>query len=64
MLKYNSAFWRYLTDIIRGELTYPDLPKKLGPLQHILYRWADWEIARHQRDLAKAERHASASVVR
>jgi hypothetical protein len=31
MLKYNGTFWRYLTGIIRGEITYPDLPKKLGP---------------------------------
>jgi len=51
MLKYNDLFWRYLQQIIRGELTYPDLPKKLGPLRHLLYRWADWEIARHQRTL-------------
>ena len=54
MLKYNGTFWRYLTEIIRGEITYPDLPKKLGPLRHVLYRWADHEIARHQRDLALA----------
>ena len=52
MLKYNGTFWRYLTEIIRGEITYPDLPKKLGPLRHVLYRWADHEVARHQRDLA------------
>lgn len=54
MLKYNGTFWRYLTEIIRGDITYPDLPKKLGPLRHVLYRWADHEIARHQRDLARA----------
>ncbi len=54
MLKYNGTFWRYLTEIIRGEITYPDLPKKLGPLRHLLYRWADYEVARHQRDLATA----------
>jgi geranylgeranyl reductase family protein len=54
MLKYNRAFWRYLTEIIRGELTYPDLPRKLGPLRHLLYRWADWEIARHRRELQRA----------
>jgi geranylgeranyl reductase family protein len=53
MLKYNNRFWRYLTDIIRGDLTYPELPRKLGPLRHGLYRWADWEIGRHQRDLAR-----------
>jgi len=51
MLKYNNTFWRYLTEIIRGELTYPALPRKLGPLRHLLYRWADWEIARHRRSL-------------
>ncbi|MBI5287532.1 MAG: geranylgeranyl reductase family protein [Chloroflexi bacterium] len=51
MLKYNDRFWRYLQQIIRGDLTYPDLPKKLGPLRHLLYRWADWEIARHERML-------------
>jgi geranylgeranyl reductase family protein len=54
MLKYNGLFWRYLTEIIRGEITYPDLPKKLGPLRHVMYRWADHEIARHERDLARA----------
>ena len=51
MLKYNSVFWRYLTEIIRGEITYPDLPRKLGPLRHLLYRWGDHEIARHERTL-------------
>ncbi|MBI2723881.1 MAG: NAD(P)/FAD-dependent oxidoreductase [Chloroflexi bacterium] len=56
MLKYNGAFWRYLTEIIRGELTYPDLPRKLGPLRHAIYRWGDWEIARHQRALAVAQK--------
>ena len=54
MLKYNGTFWRYLTEIIRGEITYPDLPKKLGPLRHVIYRWGDHEIARHRRDLARA----------
>jgi geranylgeranyl reductase family protein len=49
MLKYNGLFWRYLTEIIRGDITYPDLPRKLGPLRHLMYRWADWEIARHER---------------
>jgi geranylgeranyl reductase family protein len=53
MLKYNDAFWRYMTEIIRGELTYPDLPRKLGPLRHALYRWGDWEIARHMRDVER-----------
>jgi geranylgeranyl reductase family protein len=54
MLKYNGLFWRYLTEIIRGEITYPDLPKKLGPLRHIIYRWGDYEIGRHERDLRRA----------
>jgi geranylgeranyl reductase family protein len=54
MLKYNGLFWRYLTEIIRGDISYPELPRKLGPLRHLLDRWADWEIARHQRSLAKA----------
>ncbi len=58
MLKYNNLFWRYLQQIIRGELTYPDLPKKLGPLRHLLYRWADWEIARHERALGDDPRTA------
>lgn len=49
MLKYNDTFWRYLQQIIRGEITYPDLPRKLGPVRHPLYRWADWEIAHHGR---------------
>jgi geranylgeranyl reductase family protein len=53
MLKYNNTFWRYLQQIIRGDLTYPDLPKKLGPFRHLVYRWADWEIARHRRDLER-----------
>jgi geranylgeranyl reductase family protein len=51
MMKYNGTFWRYLTQIIRGEITYPDLPRKLGPLRHGLYKWADWEIRRHERRL-------------
>jgi geranylgeranyl reductase family protein len=56
MLKYNDAFWRYLTEIIRGEITYPDLPRKLGPLRHVLYRWGDLEIGMHKRDLARRAR--------
>lgn len=56
MLKYNNTFWRYLTEIIRGEITYPDLPRKLGPLRHLLYRWADYEIRRHRRDLSTSTR--------
>jgi flavin-dependent dehydrogenase len=51
MLKYNNTFWRYLQQIIRGDLAYPDLPKKLGPVRHAMERWADWEIAHHRRDL-------------
>jgi hypothetical protein len=51
MLKYNGTFWRYLTEIIRGELTYPELQRKLGPLRHAMNGWADWEIRRHERSL-------------
>ena len=51
MLKYNGLFWRYMTEIIRGEITYPDLPRKLGPLRHVMYKWADWEIRRHERGI-------------
>jgi geranylgeranyl reductase family protein len=53
MLKYNSAFWRYMTEIIRGEITYPDLPRKLGPLRHVVERWGDLELKLHRRDLAR-----------
>jgi len=63
MLKYNNAFWRYLTEIIRGEMTYPDLPRKLGPLRHVLYRWADFEISRHMRGVERASA-ASESAAR
>ena len=51
MLKYNPTFWRYLTEIIRGEIAYPDLTRKLGPLRHVLNRWGDFEIAHHERRL-------------
>jgi flavin-dependent dehydrogenase len=51
MLKYNNRFWRYMTEIIRGEITYPELPRKLGPLRLVLERWADAEIALHRRTL-------------
>ncbi len=57
MLKYNDAFWRYLTEIIRGDLTYPELTRKLGPLRHILERWGDAEIWLHRRDVSR--RHAT-----
>ena len=53
MLKYNNAFWRYMTEIIRGDITYPDLPRKLGPLRHVIERWGDLELALHRRDLAR-----------
>jgi geranylgeranyl reductase family protein len=53
MLKYNDAFWRYMTEIIRGDITYPDLPRKLGPLRHVIERWGDLELTLHQRDLAR-----------
>jgi geranylgeranyl reductase family protein len=61
MLKYNNRFWGYLTQIIRGDLTYPELPRKLGPLRHLLYRWADWEIERHRRTLRSAATTAQRS---
>jgi geranylgeranyl reductase family protein len=53
MLKYNGFFWRYMTEIIRGEITYPDLPRKLGPLRHLVERWGDHEIARHEKTLPR-----------
>jgi geranylgeranyl reductase family protein len=53
MLKYNNRFWRYMTEIIRGEIAYPDLPRKLGPLRLVLERWGDAEIALHRRQLAR-----------
>jgi geranylgeranyl reductase family protein len=53
MLKYNDAFWRYMTEIIRGDITYPDLPRKLGPLRHVVERWGDLELKLHRRDLAR-----------
>jgi flavin-dependent dehydrogenase len=59
MLKYNDAFWRYMTEIIRGDLTYPDLPRKLGPLRHIIDRWGDAEIWLHERDLRRRTRSAA-----
>ena len=62
MVKYNGAFWRYLQQIIRGELTYPELMRKLGPLQSPLHRWADWEISRHRRDLERASLRPPQSI--
>ena len=53
MLKYNGAFWRYLVQIIRGDLTYPDLPRKLGPLGRIIEAWGDAETRLHMRDLRR-----------
>jgi geranylgeranyl reductase family protein len=52
VMKYSDTFWRYLVQIVRGELTYPELPKKLGPLQHALYWLADREIRARRRKLA------------
>jgi geranylgeranyl reductase family protein len=62
MLKYNDAFWRYMTQIIRGDLTYPELPRKLGPLRHIIERWGDAEIWMHRRDLSRRARRLSQSA--
>jgi geranylgeranyl reductase family protein len=56
MLKYNTTFWRYLTEIIRGELTYPELPRKLGPLRHVLNAWGDAEARLHERDTRRRAR--------
>ncbi len=53
MLKYNGVFWRYMTQIIRGDITYPDLPRKLGPIRHAINAWGDWEIRHHERDLLR-----------
>jgi geranylgeranyl reductase family protein len=53
MLKYNSTFWRYLTEIIRGDLTYPELPRKLGPLARVIEGWGDLETRLHERDLTR-----------
>jgi geranylgeranyl reductase family protein len=59
MLKYNNAFWRYMTEIIRGEIAYPDLPRKLGPLRHVIERWGDLELRLHRRDLARRQRNGA-----
>ena len=53
MLKYNPTFWRYMTEIIRGDITYDDLPRKLGPLRRLVEWWGDYEVRRHERHLAK-----------
>ncbi len=58
MMRGNPLFWRYLVQVIRGELTYPELPRKLGPLGWVFNRWGDMEIALHRRDLrSRARRH-------
>ena len=56
MLKHSDRFWRYMTEIIRGDIAYPDLPRKLGPLRYPMYGWADRLIRGHERDNA---RHAA-----
>ena len=53
MLKYNTAFWRYLVQIIRGDLTYPELPRKLGPLGAVIEAWGDLESRLHRRDVRR-----------
>ncbi|MEX2245453.1 MAG: NAD(P)/FAD-dependent oxidoreductase [Dehalococcoidia bacterium] len=60
MLKYSDRFWRYMTEIIRGDIAYPALPRKLGPLRHVLDRWADAEIALHHRQLRREATRARA----
>ena len=51
VMKHYDPLWRALIQIIRGDLTYPELLRRLGPLRHVTNRWADWEIARHEATL-------------
>ena len=53
MLKHNNTFWRYLVQIIRGDLTYPELPRKLGPFGRLIEAWGDAETRLHGRELAR-----------
>jgi flavin-dependent dehydrogenase len=55
-LKYSDTFWRYLTEIIRGELTYPELPRKLGAAGRVIDAWGDFEAQLHTRTAAKQSR--------
>jgi len=43
LLKYSDTLWRYVTEIMRGDLNYPDLPRKLGPVVHAVNLWGDLE---------------------
>jgi len=52
-LKYSDRLWRYVTEIVRGEITYADLPRELGPLRHVFNRWGDLEIRLHERGRAR-----------
>jgi flavin-dependent dehydrogenase len=54
LMKHNDAIWRRMQQVIVGDLTYPEIFRKLGPFQYPLYRWADWEIKRHRRELDRA----------
>lgn len=56
LLKHSGRLWRYVSEIMRGELTYDDLPRKLGPLRHVYNRWGDAEIALHRRATASQPR--------
>lgn len=50
MVKHSDRFWRYITEVMRGELLYPDVPRKLGPLKWAMNGWADRLISAHQRE--------------
>jgi flavin-dependent dehydrogenase len=58
LLKYSDTLWRYVTEIMRGELTYPDLPRRLGPLGHVVNRWGDLETRLHRRTLHPPALHS------
>lgn len=49
VMKHYDPLWRALVQIIRGDLTYPELLARLGPLRHATNFWADREIALHER---------------
>jgi hypothetical protein len=54
VMKHYDPLWGALVQIIRGDLTYPDLLKRLGVLSHAAAFWADREIARHEQDLRRS----------
>lgn len=61
-LKHSDTFWRYITEVIRGDLTYPEVPRKLGPLRWAMNGWADRLIRAHQRDNARHAARARAGT--